>query len=148
MNRSLVIVLGALALGAALFIGSFAAGQRLCRVCTAQPPGSLNWLQKEYHLNNDQMIRIQKLHEDYLTQCAAMCQTIDGKKQEVEAALNNSTNVNPVAAQKIEDLAACRAHCQSQMLQYFISVSQIMSPDQGHRYLAEMEKNTLGFSGK
>jgi hypothetical protein len=148
MNRSLVIVLGALALGAVLFIGSFAASQRICRMCVAQPTGSLDWLQNEYHLNNEQIGRIQNLHQAYLTQCAAMCQTIDGKKQEVEAALNNSTNVNPVAAQKIEDLAACRAHCQSQMLQYFISVSQIMSPDQGHRYLAEMEKNTLGFSGK
>jgi Spy/CpxP family protein refolding chaperone len=148
MNRSLIIVLGALALGAALFIGSLATGQRLCRVCATQPSGSLNWLQKEYHLNNNQMTRIQKLHEDYIAQCDAMCQTINKKKQEVEAALNNSTNVNPVAAQKIEELAACRAHCQSQMLQYFIRVSQILPPDQGHRYLAEMEKNTFGFGEK
>ena len=32
MNRSLVIVLGALVLGAALFGGSYSAGQRVCRM--------------------------------------------------------------------------------------------------------------------
>lgn len=148
MIRSLIIVLGALALGAALFMGSFAASQRLCRVCVAEPPGSLHWLQSEYHLNNEEMTRIQKLHSDYLSQCDAMCRMITAKEQEVEESLNNATNISPVAQQKLNDLAACRIHCQAQMLQYFINVSRIMPPDQGHRYLAEMERNTLGLSPK
>ena len=148
MIRSLIIVLGALALGAALFMGSFAASQRLCRVCVAQPPGSLVWLKKEYHLNNDEMARIQKLHNDYLSQCDAMCRMITAKQQEVEEVLNTATNINPVAQQKLNDLEVCRIHCQAQMLQYFINVSQVMPPDQGHQYLAEMERNTLGLSQK
>ncbi len=144
MNRSLVIILGALALGAALFVGSFAASQRLCRVCVGEPPGSLHWLQNEYHLNNDEMARIQKLHNDYLSQCDAMCRMIAAKQQEVQTALNNATNVNPAAEQKLSELAACRAHCQSQMLDYFINVSQVMPPEQGRQYLTDMEKHALG----
>jgi hypothetical protein len=31
------------------------------------------------------------------------------------------------------------------MLQHFINVSQAMPPEQGRRYLAEMQKLTLGF---
>ena len=148
MNRSLVIVVGAFALGVILFVGAFAISQRLCRACVAEPPGGLRWLQSEYQLDNQEMTRIQKLHNDYLTNCDAMCRMITAKQQEVEAALNNATNVSPVAQQKLDDLAACRAHCQSQMVQYFESVSRMMPPDQGRRYLADMEKNTLGLSPK
>ncbi len=144
MNRSLVIVLGALALGAALFCGSYAAGQRLCRVCVAQPAGSLDWVRREFHLNNAEMARIQTLHKNYLSQCAAMCRMVTAQKQEVAAALGNTTNVNPVAEQKLAELAACRARCQSRMLQYFVEVSGVMPPAEGRRYLAQMQNFTLG----
>ena len=147
MTRSLVIVLGALALGAALFAGSFFLSQRVCMACEA-PPDHLAWLQKEFHLNAAAMARIQKLHENYLTQCNAMCRMVAAKKQEVAAALNNATNVNPVAERKLAELAACRAQCQSRMLQYFVDVSQVMPPAEGRRYLAEMQNATLGLQGK
>jgi len=145
MNRSLVIVLGALFLGAALFAGSFAISQRICRVCVEQPPGSLDWMQTQFHLNRDEMVRIQKLHNNYLAECKAMCRMVADKKQEVAAALNNTTNVSPVARQKLAELAVCRAQCQSRMLQYFIDVSHNMPPAEGNRYLVEMQRLTLGF---
>lgn len=148
MNRSLLIILGALTLGTVLFGSSYVVSQRLCQVCVAQPVGGLDWLRIEFHLNDAEMARIQKLHENYLSQCAMMCRTVAAKKQEVAAALNNMTNVSPVAEQKISELAACRAQCQSQMLQYFIDVSRVMPPEQGRRYLAEMETNTLDSNGK
>jgi hypothetical protein len=147
MNRSLIIVLGALVLGITLFGGSYLVSQRLCQVCVAPPPGGLDWLQQEFHPNADQMARIQKLHKDYLVQCADMCRMVADKKQEVSAALNGTTNISPVAEQKLAELADCRAHCQSQMFQYFAAVSQNMPPDQGRRYLAEMQKFALGLPG-
>jgi len=147
MNRSLIIVLGALALGMVLFGSSYLVSQRLCQVCVAQPAGGLDWLRKEYHLNNAEMARIQKLHADYLSQCAVMCQMVAAKKQEVSAALNNTTNVSPVTEEKLSELAACRAQCQSKMLQYFVQVSQVMSPEEGRRYLADMQNFTLGLQG-
>jgi hypothetical protein len=147
MGRSIIIVLGALALAAALFLGSFVVSQRVCRVCVAEPPGGLSWLQKQYQLNDDEMARIQTLHKEYLAQCDVMCRMIADKKQAVQQALNNTTNINPAAEQKLDELAACRVHCQSQMLQYFVNVSRVMPAEQGRRYLAEMEKNTLGLNG-
>lgn len=144
MGRSLIIVLGALALGAALFAGSFAVGRRVCQVCVAEPPGGLQWLRNEYHLNNDEMARIQRLHREYLSQCDAMCRMMSARQQEVAAALNTATNVNSVTEQKLGELAACRAHCQSQMLQYFVKVSRVMPPAEGRRYLADMERAILG----
>jgi len=148
MNRSLVIVLGALALGVVLFFSSFVVSQRVCRACVAEPSGSLSWLQTEYHLNNDEMARIQKLHADYLSKCGSMCSEIMTKQHEVKTALNNATNVSPVAQQKLDELAACRAECQSRMLQYFVSVSRIMPPDEGRRYMADMERKAFGFNSQ
>ncbi|HZT22687.1 MAG TPA: hypothetical protein VFB55_07245, partial [Verrucomicrobiae bacterium] len=65
MSRSLVIVLGALALGAAVFTGAYFAGQRVGAVCCANPADDLNWLREEFHLNAAQMARIRQLHEAY-----------------------------------------------------------------------------------
>ena len=141
MNRSLIILLGALTLGAMVFGGSYALSQRVCRLCDTPAAGSVDWLRQEYHLNPDQMARIQKLHEDYLIRCVAMCQMVADKKQAVkvamEAALGSSTNLKADAGQ-LADLAACRADCKSQMLKYFVGVSQLMPPAAGRRYLAEM----------
>jgi len=144
MNRSLVILLAALTLGLALFGGSYAVSRRVCERCMAKSVSDLEWLQQEFHLSNAEMARIQKLHEGYLPQCAEMCAKIAAKKSELAAALNGSTNFNPVARQKLAELAALRAQCQAQMLQHFVEVSRTMPPEQGRRYLAEMQRLTLG----
>ena len=142
MNRSLVILLGALVLCVALFGGSYFAGQRACRM--TRSADDLSWLRDEFHLSDAEMARIQKLHEGYLPKCADMCAKIAAKKSELEMALGGATNVNPVAQQKLAELAVLRAQCQAQMLQHFIEVSQTMPPEQGHRYLDEMQRLTLG----
>ena len=144
MNRSLVILLGALALCAALFGGSYAVSRRVCQTCMSKSVSDLDWLQQEFHLSSAEMARIQKLHEGYLPKCAEMCAKIAAKKSELETALGGTTNVNPVAQQKLAELAALRAQCQAQMLQHFTEVSQTMPPEQGRRYLAEMQRLTLG----
>ena len=145
MNRSLVILLGALVLCAALLGGSYAVSRRVCQNCMAKSVSDLDWLQQEFHLSDAEMARIQKLHEGYLPKCAEMCAQIAAKKSEVETALNGSTNT---AQQKLAELAALRAQCQAQMLQHFTEVSQTMPPQQGRRYLAEMQRLTLGLHEK
>jgi hypothetical protein len=143
MNRSLAILLGALILGAALFGSSYFAGQHACRM--TRSADDLSWLRDEFHPGAAEMARIQKLHEGYLPKCAEMCAKIAAKKAELEAALTGSTNVSPAAQQKLGELAALRAQCQAQMLQHFVEVSRTMPPEPGRRYLAEMQRLTLGF---
>jgi Heavy-metal resistance len=144
MNRSLVIVLGALAIGAAVFAGSYFASQRASAAYCANPADDLNWLRTEFHLSDADMARVRQLHESYLPQCAKMCALIAAKKNEVQAALANGTNVTADAEKKLTELGELRAQCQAQMLRQFIIVSQAMPPEEGRRYLAEMEKITLG----
>ena len=144
MNRSLIIVLGALALGVAVFAGSYFISQRACVMSMTNPADDLSWLRDEFHLNAAEMARIRQLHKGYMPQCAEMCVRIAAKKQELAKALANDTNVTANAQKKLTELGELRAQCQVQMLQHFTEVSQTMPPEQGRRYLAEMKKLTLG----
>ncbi|MGD0744669.1 MAG: hypothetical protein ABSA45_05900 [Verrucomicrobiota bacterium] len=145
MNRSLVIVLGALALGAAVFAGFYFAGQRACVAEMTRPADDLSWLRDEFHLGDVEMARIRQLHEGYKPKCAEMCMRIAAKKAEVQAALADGTNVTAAAQQELTELGELRARCQAQMLEHFMEVSRAMPPDAGHRYLAKMKSLTLGF---
>jgi hypothetical protein len=144
VNRSLIIILGALALGAAAFAGSYFIGHRASAIYCANPADDLSWLRIEFHLSDADMARMRQLHESYLPQCAKMCALIAAKKAEVQAALANGTNVTANAQKELTELGELRAQCQAQMLRHFIAVSQAMPPEEGRRYLAEMEKITLG----
>jgi len=144
MKRALLILLGALTLGTAIFAGAYFVAQRTTKMCCAKPADDLSWLQDEFRLSETEMARIRELHEGYMPKCADMCAKIAAKKGELEAAVGSSTNLTAEAHTKMAELADLRAQCQAQMLQHFITVSQAMPPEQGQRYLAEMKKLTLG----
>lgn len=144
-KRSSIIVVLALAACAALFIGSFLIAQRLCAKQMASSADDLDWLRQEFRLGGAEMTRVRELHEGYMPKCAEMCKQIAAKKRELESALAGATNVTDTAEQTLSELGALRAQCQMQMLRHFAEVSQAMPPEQGRRYLAEMQRLTLGF---
>jgi hypothetical protein len=143
MNRSLVILLGALAIGAAIFGGSYLVAHRTCEMCCQNPADDLAWLRTEFQLNDAEMARIRELHEGYLPCCERRCAEIAKKKQELNSLLDN-TNLTADARSKMDEIAALRSQCQAEMLNHFLAVSRAMPPEQGQRYLAEMKKLTLG----
>jgi hypothetical protein len=145
MKRSPLIVLLALAAGVAVFAASYVLAQRLGTKHFASSADDLDWLRLEFRLSPAEMARIRELHAGYLPQCGEMCQQIAAKKHELESALTGATNVTAEVQQKLAELAALRALCQTQMLRHFVEVSQAMLPEQGRRYLAEMQRLTLGF---
>jgi small-conductance mechanosensitive channel len=144
MNRSLVLLLGALALGAAIFGGSCLLGRHVCQSCMTSPADDLNWLRTEFHLSAAELAHVRELHEGYLPKCAELCAKIAAKKSELASVLGNGTNLTAEAQTKLNEIAALRSQCQAQMLQHFAAVSLAMPPEQGRRYLAEMKRLTLG----
>lgn len=145
MNRSLVIVLGTLVLGATVFAGAYFATRRVCAMHMAAPTDDLDWLKEEFHLSDSEMARIRQLHEGYMPKCEEMCKRIAERKNELEQTMSNTTNITGATKQKLTELGELRAECQAQMLQHFVEVSRAMPPEQGRRYLAEMKRVTLGF---
>lgn len=145
MRRALFILLGVLAAWVAVFAGSFYLGRQICVKQMANPADDLDWLRREFRLTDAEMARIRQLHEGYLPRCGESCLQIAAKKREIEGVLAGTTNISAVAGQKLVELGELRARCQTQMLQHFVEVSQAMPPEQGRRYLAEMQRLTLGF---
>ena len=145
MRRSLFILLGALLMAGAIFAGSFYMGRQVCVMELSNPADDLSWLRQEFKLSDAQMSRVRELHEGYLPKCAAMCARIAAQKQKLTAALDQAGGVSPDVRQDIMELGQLRAECQAQMLQHFVEVSREMTPEQGRRYLAEMQRLTLGF---
>lgn len=144
MNRSLFILVSALVLGAAIFTVAYHASRRATVMCCENPADDLGWLKTEFKLNDAEMARVRELHEGYLPQCEETCRRIAAAKRELAAIVGTSTNLTTEAQAKLTEVAALRAHCQSNMLQHFVAVSQAMPPAQGERYLAEMKRLTLG----
>lgn len=144
MKRPLLILLGALALGAAIFAGSFFTARHTTMMCCEKPTDDLNWLRLEFHLSDADMAHIREMHDGYLPKCGEMCAKIAVAKRELDSLVGTGTNLTAEAQAKLNEIASLRAQCQTQMLQHFVAVSQAMPPAQGARYLAEMKKLTLG----
>jgi hypothetical protein len=146
MRRSLIILVAVLLAAVAVAGFSFLAARQFCVQHLARSGDDLEWLRTEFHLSDAELARVRQLHEGYLPKCGALCAQIAARKLELEAAFAASTNaVTPAVQQKLGEIASLRAQCQGQMLQHFYEVSQAMPPEQGRRYLAEMQRLTLGF---
>jgi hypothetical protein len=144
MRRPLLILVVMLLAGAAAFFG----GQRLvanwCAKHMTRPTDDLDWLRLEFRLNDAELARIRQLHDGYLPICRAFCERIDARKQELQALLVSPNHAAAAVEQKLIEVGTVRAQCQAAMLQHFREVSRAMPPEQGQRYLAEMQRLTLG----
>jgi hypothetical protein len=145
MRRSLLILLAMLLAGAAILGSSYLLAWRICARELAGSGDDLAWLRREFRLSDAEMQRVRQLHEGYLPKCHENCALIAAKKKELQAALDRAQGMTPEAQQKLAEAAALRAKCQANMLEHFYEVSQAMPPEQGRRYLAEMQRLTLGF---
>lgn len=144
MRRSLLILLLLLLAGAAVFGGAYLLAGAWCRTYFARSTDDFDWLRREFRLNEAEMARIRELHAGYLPQCRGFCERIAAQQVELRASLGAGTNVNATVEEKLRNIAALRAQCQAAMLRHFLEVSRVMPPEQGRRYLAEMERLTLG----
>jgi hypothetical protein len=111
----------------------------------ARPADELDWLRLEFRLSDADLARVRQLHEGYLPRCRDFCERIEARKRELQSLLEAGTNAASALEQKLVEIGTLRAQCQAAMLQHFREVCQVMPPEQGRRYLAEMQRLTLGF---
>ena len=145
MRRSLLILIAILLGSAAITGASYLLARQICARQLAGGGDDLAWLRREFRLGDAEMQRIRQLHEGYLPKCRENCARIAAKKKELEVVLEQAQGMTPEAQQKLAEVAALRAQCQGNMLGHFYEVSRAMPPEQGRRYLAEMQRLTLGF---
>jgi hypothetical protein len=144
MRKPVLIVLIALAVGAALFGGAFYCARYFCVHPVATSTDDLDWLRMEFNLTEAHLAKVRVLHEGYLPICEANCRNIALKKRELKQAEAAGTNTTETLRQLQAEVTALRTKCQTEMLAHFEEVSLAMPPEQGQRYLAEMKRLTLG----
>jgi hypothetical protein len=144
MRRSLLllILLGVVAVGLVALSSGIA--RRLWVHQLTNSTDDLDWLRQEFSLSETNLNHIRQLHEGYLPKCRDFCERIAAKSRELESLLATNKAVTPDVEQKIRELAAIRAECQTGMLRHFQEVSAAMPPEPGERYFAEMQRLTLG----
>ena len=132
-----------LLVAAAVFAGSYGTTSWV-RAKRSYPADELAWLGHEFHLTDAELSHIRTLHEGYKPQCEAMCARIAEKNRQLKSLVEGNANVNPEIEQKLAEIARLRAECQTQMLRHFQEIARSMPEPQGARYLAEMQRLTLG----
>jgi hypothetical protein len=145
MRRSLPILAAMLLGGAAVFFAGYSLAAHWCLKLAAGPTDDLEWLRLEFRLTDAELARVRQLHNGYLPKCRDYCERIDARKRDLQTLLDARTNAPSVIDQKLVEIGTLRAQCQSAMIQHFREVSQVMPREQGRRYLAEMQRLTLGF---
>lgn len=108
-----------------------------------QAAPELAWLKTEYQLSDAEFARIYEMHHAYLPRCKAMCRRIDAKNAELQQLLANATGLTPEIERVMRESAELRLECQQAMLNHFFEVSRTMPPEQGKKYLAWVQRQTI-----
>lgn len=143
MNKAAVILLSGLLLGAAAFSGFYYVGTAPGRHMMSEPQPELAWLKNEFHLSDADFVRITTLHEAYLPQCAERCRVIEGQNRKLKELLAQNAAMTPEIESLLVERAKTRALCEAEMLKHFQEVSKAMPPEQGRRYLAWVQEQTV-----
>ena len=143
MKQPLVILTVGLLVAFAGYCGFYVVGSASHRdVLQSQSP-ELLWLKKEFNLSDTELKRIAKLHEVYRPHCKEMCRRIDEQNAKLKRQLESANGLTPEVEQFLAEAAQLRSECQRDMLRHFFAVSQIMSPEQGRRYLEWVLERTV-----
>ena|SRR5689334_8869661 len=143
MNRVVVILLCGLGLGLLGYAGVYYAGTAAHTEMVKSASPELAWLKEEFRLTDAEFQRIAQLHNDYQAGCAERCRLIDEKNRQLARLLAATNTVTPEIEALLQESARLRAECQKKMLQHFYEVSRTMPPDQGQRYLAWVQHQTV-----
>jgi hypothetical protein len=142
MIRTSVILLLGLLVAVGGYCARYFSKTAAARAIEASDSPELSWLKEEFDLSDAEFARIRGLHGAYLPGCATMCAKIATVNKDLEALVLQTNQVTPEIAAKLAEIGKLRQECQTMMLSHFYAVSQSMPPEQGRRYLAEMQKLT------
>ncbi len=98
----------------------------------------LRWLQREFALNDDVVLRIAELHRRYTAECEPMCEALRASDAEITRLIASEKRVTPRVTTALNRSNQIVVECQHRMLEHFYAVAGEMPPSAGKRYLALM----------
>jgi hypothetical protein len=138
----LILLLGVL-LCAGTFAGFYYSGTSCCRGMMKESQPELAWLKKEFSLSDAEFKRVSELHAAYLPHCAERCRHLDELNTKLHHLLAATNYLTPEIQALLTERANTRSDCEAEMLKHFLEVSRTMPPEQGRRYLAWAEQQSV-----
>ena len=100
----------------------------------------LRWLQREFSLSDDAVLRIAELHRRYTAECQPMCSALQASDAEMRRLIVAGDRMTPELAAALSRSNTIIAQCQYRMVDHFYAVAREMPPPTGERYLAVMAR--------
>ncbi len=144
MRQTRSVLVFGVVLAVATFIAIFFFGTARHRSLERSAQPELAWMKDEFHLSDETFNHVVQLHAAYMPKCAEMCRRIDEKSGRLHQLLQATNVMTDEIKQALSDAAQVRQECQTAMLEHFYEVSRAMPPEEGKRYLAWVQRRTLG----
>jgi hypothetical protein len=135
--------IGTFAAALIAFCGTNFFGTRDLREIAKGPNGELEWLRREFHLNDAQFAKIATLHSAYTPVCNEMCRRIMEANSKLDRLVSENHEVTPDLAAAIREAGLVQEECHQQMLAHIYQVSAQMSPADGQDYLRLMKSRVI-----
>lgn len=98
----------------------------------------LRWLQREFALSDDAMLRIAELHRRYTAECEPMCAALEASNAEIRRLMIDSKQMAPELGYALNRSNEIVGECRHRMIRHFYAVAQEMPPAASQRYLQLM----------
>lgn len=134
---ALPLILAVLGSALAYCIYFYCATQPVQAMLT-QPDGQLEWLRREFKLNDAQFTKVKQLHEAYRPGCDQMCLRIAEANGEANALIASSKTMTPEIEAALKKCTALQNDCRQALLTHVYAVGAEMSPAEARRYIDMM----------
>ncbi len=134
MRRGIFILISALLLTAAAFYGYRQFAARNALEMAARSNAELEWLRREFDLNEEEFLRIADLHKAYGPKCDVLCAAVVEANAKLDAAIDANRGMTPEVAAALQNAAEVEHECRRALLDHVYSVGSEMKPEAAKRY--------------
>ncbi len=131
-----------LAIALSLGLGAYLVSYNLIE-SQISPPGdssdSSAWLQREFHLSDEQFAQVKKLDNEYVPRCMLMCAKIQESHEALKKLILANSGMTPEIKAAIQRDTEVQAECRTAMLQHFYELAKVLPEDQRQRFLETMQ---------
>ena len=139
MRRGVFVFIVAVLLATSLFCGYRWFACREARALAAKADAEMEWLRREFELNDEEFSRVAALHEAYRPKCDALCRAVVEANAKLHAAMSDSPGITPEVASALQNASESEQECRRALLGHIYAVSAEMKPDAAGRYMAMMK---------
>lgn len=102
------------------------------------PEDGLQWLQTEYSLSDESLVKVQEASASYLPECRAMCRRLAEARQHLADQAASTSSTASEIADAYAKVNEVEEECIQMSLQHVYKVASLMPTEQSERYRKEM----------